>query len=132
MRSRSLLLFVLLLNSCTYLETNSRLQQLDNLQRGYARAMTWSNLASAYSATRTAQALFPAEAGDWQNIKVTAYEPASQKAGDDGKTIRRIVHIRYVHTTQMVERKLTVEEEWKYSEDVKGWVLESGFPQFKQ
>lgn len=124
-------LFVVLLSGCAYLETNSRLQQLDDLQRGYARAITWSDLVSAYSATRAAQHSLRPEASAWQDIKVTAYEPASQKAGDDGKTIRRVVQIRYVHTTQMVEHKLTVEEEWKYSEDVKRWVLESGFPQFK-
>lgn len=124
-------LFALLLSSCAYLETNSRLQQLDDLQRGYARAIIWSNLVSAYSATRRAQASPSPEANEWQNIKVTAYEPAIQKAENDGKTIRRVVQIRYVHTTQMVENKLTVEEEWKYSEDTKRWVLESGFPQFR-
>lgn len=125
------MLFVTLLSGCAYLETNSRLQQLDDLQRGYARAITWSDLVSAYSATRTAQDSPPQEAALWQDIKVTAYEPASQRAEDNGKTMRRIAQIRYVRTTQMVERKLTVEEEWKYSEDVKRWVLETGFPQFK-
>lgn len=124
-------LFALLVSSCTYLETNSRLQQLDDLQRGYARAITWSNLLSAYSATRTAQTSPPPDASEWQNIKVTAYEPVNQKLENDGKTIRRVVQIRYVHTTHMVEHKLTMEEEWKYSEDTKRWVLESGFPQFR-
>lgn len=130
MQPRSLVLFALLLSSCAYLEKNSRLQQLDDLQRGYARAITWSNLLSAYSATREAQTS-PSSASEWQDIKVTAYEPASHKAENDGKTIRRLVEIRYVHTTRMVERKLTVEEEWKYSDDTKRWILESGFPQFR-
>lgn len=124
-------LFALLLSSCAYFETNSRLQQLDDLQRGYARAITWSNLLSAYSATRTALTSPAPDASMWQNIKVTAYEPATQKAENEGQTFRRVVQIRYVHTTQMVEHKLTVEEEWKYSEDKKRWVLESGFPQFR-
>lgn len=131
MRRHSLMLFVTLLSGCAYLETNSRLQQLDDLQRGYARAIAWSDLVSAYSATHSAQNSPPMEAEMWQDIKVTAYEPASQRAEDNGKTMRRIAQIRYVRTTQMVERKLTVEEEWKYSEDVKRWVLETGFPQFK-
>lgn len=131
MRPRSLVLFALLLSSCAYLETNSRLQQLEDLQRGYARAITWSDLLSAYSATREARTSPSKETNEWQDIKVTAYEPAGQKAENDGKTIRRLVQIRYVHTTRMVERKLTVEEEWKYSDDDKRWILESGFPQFR-
>lgn len=131
MRHRSLVLFVVLLSGCAYIETNSRMQQFDDLQRGYARAMTWSNLDAAYSATRAAEKRAQADGTAFQDIKITSYEVASQKVEESGKTIRRIAQIRYVHTERMIERKLTVEEEWKYSEDSKRWILESGFPQFR-
>lgn len=131
MRHRSLVLFVVLLSGCAYIETNSRMQQFDDLQRGYARAMTWSNLDAAYSATRAAEKKAQADGTAFQDIKITSYEVASQKVEESGKTIRRIAQIRYVHTERMIERKLTVEEEWKYSEDSKRWILESGFPQFR-
>ena len=127
MRYYLLVPLVVLLNGCAYIEANSRMQRLDELLWGYARAMTWSDLATAASATRPA--LTNADA--FQDIKITAYEPASLKLEDKGKTARRLVQIRYVHTTRMVEHKLTVEEQWKYSDDSKLWVLESGFPQFR-
>ena len=131
MRHRSLVLFAVLLSGCAYIETNSRMQQFDDLQRSYARAMTWSNLDAAYSATRAAEKMAQADGAAFQDIKITSYEVASQKVEESGKTIRRIAQIRYVHTERMIERKLTVEEEWKYSEDSKRWILESGFPQFR-
>lgn len=131
MRHRSLVLFAVLLSGCAYIETNSRMQQFDDLQRSYARAMTWSNLDAAYSATRAAEKRAQADGTAFQDIKITSYEVASQKVEESGKTIRRIAQIRYVHTERMIERKLTVEEEWKYSEDSKRWILESGFPQFR-
>lgn len=131
MRHRSLVLFAVLLSGCAYIETNSRMQQFDDLLRGYARAMTWSNLDAAYSATRAAEKRAQADGTAFQDIKITSYEVASQKVEESGKTIRRIAQIRYVHTERMIERKLTVEEEWKYSEDSKRWILESGFPQFR-
>ena len=131
MRYGLFVLCTVLLSGCAYLETNSRMQQFDDLQRGYARAMTWSNLDAAYSATRAAEKRVQADGTAFQDIKITSYEVASQKVEESGKTIRRIAQIRYVHTERMIERKLTLEEVWKYSEDDKRWILESGFPQFR-
>lgn len=131
MRYRLFLLCTVLVSGCAYLETNSRMQQFDDLQRGYARAMTWSELDAAYSVTRAAQKRAQADGSTFKDIKVTSYEVASQKVEESGKTIRRIAQIRYAHIERMVEHKLTVEEEWRYSEDHKRWVLESGFPQFR-
>jgi hypothetical protein len=49
----------------------------------------------------------------------------------DGKSVKRVARIRYVHTSRMVERSLTMEEEWQYSDEAGRWFLHSGFPQFK-
>ena len=49
----------------------------------------------------------------------------------NGKSIKRVARIRYVHTSRMAERSLTMEEEWKYSDEAKRWFLQSGFPQFR-
>lgn len=132
MRYCLIALFSTFLSACAYLETNSRLQQFDDLQRGYARAMTWSDLAAAYTATRAAENKVPANALTFQDIKITAYEPINQKLEDGGLTIRRTARIRFVFTSLMVEKQLTVQEEWKYSENHKRWILESGFPAFRE
>jgi hypothetical protein len=131
MRYRLLLLIPLLLTGCAYFSAQSRMQQFDDLARAYAKAMAWSNFETAYSATQSAAKAPPADAAVFQNIKVTSYDLAAQKVAPDSRTVRRVVQIRYVHTSHMVERSLTVEEEWKYSDESKRWVLESGFPQFR-
>lgn len=132
MRSCLIALLATVLSACAYLKTNSRLQQFDDLQRGYARAMVWSDLAAAYSATRAAENKVPANALSLQDIKITAYEPINQKVEDDGQTIRRTARIRFVFTSRMVEQQLLAQEEWRYSENHKRWILESGFPAFRE
>lgn len=132
MRSFLIALLSTVLSACAYLETNSRLQQFDDLQRGYARAMTWSDLQAAYSATRAAENKVPINALSFQDIKITTYEPINQKVEDDGQTIRRTARIRFVFTSRMVEQQLLAQEEWRYSENHKRWILESGFPAFRE
>jgi len=127
MRYHGIVFIVALLNGCAYIDISARQQRLDDILWGYTKAMTWSDLATAHSATRAAQA----GAIPFPDIKVTAYEPTTQRIEENGKTLKRIVQIRYVHNTRMVEHTLNVEEVWKYSDESKRWLLESGFPSFK-
>jgi len=131
MRHRLLLLGMVLLAGCAVLESKSRMEQLDNLMRGYARALAWSDFAVAYTATRAAQEAPLPDAAALKDIKITAYEPAAPLVEQDGKSIKRVARIRYVHTSRMAERSLTTDEEWKYSDEAGRWFLQSGFPQFR-
>lgn len=131
MRHWFLLLGVVVLAGCATLESKSRREQLDNLTRGYAKALEWSKFDVAYTATKAAQETPLPDAAALKDIKITSYEPAAPLVEQDGKIIKRIARIRYVHTSRMVERSLTMEEEWKYSDEAKRWFLHSGFPQFK-
>jgi len=131
MRFWILFLSVVVLVGCTGMESKSRLAQLDNLTRGYARALTWSDFEMAYTATKAAQKAPLPDAAALKGIKVTAYEPAATLVEQDGKTIKRVARIRYVHTSHMAENSLTTLEEWKYSDDDGRWYLLNGFPDFK-
>jgi len=131
MRHWFLLLGVVALAGCAALESNSRMEQLDKLTRGYAKALEWSKFDVAYSATKAAQETPLPDAAALKDIKITSYEPAAPLVEQNDKSIKRVARIRYVHTSRMVERSLTVEEEWKYSDEAGRWFLESGFPQFK-
>lgn len=127
-----LLTFVLvLLAGCASLESQSRLEQFDKLTRGYAKALEWSDFAVAYTATRAAQEAPLPNAAELKDIKITAYKPVTPLVAQDGKTIKRVAQIRYVHTSRMAEHSLTMNEEWKYSDEARRWFLQSGFPQFK-
>jgi len=107
------------------------MEQLDSLLRGYAKALTWSDFEVAYTATQAAQVAPLPDAALLKEIKITAYEPATPLVEQDGKTIRRVARIRYVHTSRMAERSLTTNEEWQYSDEAGRWFLLSGFPQFR-
>lgn len=131
MRQRFLLLGMLMLAGCAALESKSRMEQLDNLTRRYAKALEWSDFAVAYTATKASQETPLPDAAALKDIKITAYEPAAPLVEQEGKTIKRVARIRYVHTTRMSERSLTMEEEWKYSDEAGRWFLWKGFPQFK-
>jgi hypothetical protein len=131
MRYRFLLLGLVALGGCAALESKSRMEQLDNLTRGYAKALAWSDFQVAYSATRAAQEAPLPDAAALRDIKITSYEPAAPLVEQNGKIIKRIARIRYVHTSRMVEHSLTTDEEWKYSDEAGRWFLQSGFPQFK-
>jgi hypothetical protein len=108
------------------------MDQYEKIALGYERAMTWSDFALAYSATKAAQAsqLLP-DASGYADIKVTSYEPATPQLSQEGMTIKRVARIQYVHTTRMAELSLVTEEEWRYSDEAGRWFLYSGFPKFK-
>lgn len=131
MRFRILLLSMVALAGCAALESKSRMEQLDNLMRGYAKALAWSDFAVAYTATKAAQQAPLPDAAALKDIKITSYEPAAPLVEQDGKSIKRVARIRYVHTSRMAERSLTTDEEWRYSDEAGRWFLQSGFPQFK-
>lgn len=131
MRRRLLLLGMVVLAGCAALESKSRMEQLDNLTRGYAKALAWSDFEVAYTATKAAQQAPLPDAAALKDIKITSYEPAAPLVEQGGKTVKRVARIRYVHTSRMAERSLTTEEEWKYSDEVGRWFLQSGFPQFR-
>lgn len=131
MRNRLLLLGLVFLTGCAALESRSRMEQLDTLTRRYAKALEWSEFAMAYTATKTSLETSLPDADALKHIKVTSYDPVASLLEQDGKTIKRTVRIRYVHTSRMSERSITAEEVWKYSDESGRWFLQSGFPQFQ-
>jgi len=131
MRHWLLLLSVVALAGCAALESSSRSDQFEKLTRGYAKALEWSKFDVAYSATKAALQEPLPDAAALKDIKITSYEPATPLVEQDGKNVKRVARIRYVHASRMVERSLTMEEEWQYSDEAGRWFLHSGFPQFK-
>src|SRR4030067_370127 len=99
MRHRLLLLFVVSLAGGAARESRSRMEQLDSLLRGYAKALTWSDFEVAYTATQAAQVAPLPDAALLKEIKITAYEPATPLVEHEGETIQRVASIRYRHTS---------------------------------
>ena len=61
-------------------------------------------------------------------FRVTAYTVRSAGVYDEGRTARQTVEIRMFNTHQAVERTIIDQQEWRYDDDVKRWLLHSGLP----
>ena len=61
-------------------------------------------------------------------FRVTAYTVRSTGIYDEGMTARQVVEIRMFNANQAVERTIIDEQEWRYHENVKRWLLHSGLP----
>ena len=61
-------------------------------------------------------------------FRVTAYTLRSTAILDDGMTARQVVEIKMFNANQAVERTIIDDQEWRYHEDVKRWLLHSGLP----
>lgn len=61
-------------------------------------------------------------------FRVTTYTVRSTGVFDEGMTVRQVVEIRLFNANQAVERTIIDEQEWRYHEDVKRWLLHSGLP----
>ncbi len=61
-------------------------------------------------------------------FRVTAYEVRSTAVFDEGMTVRQSVEIRMFNTNRAVEKAIIDDQEWRYHEDLKRWLLHSGLP----
>ena len=61
-------------------------------------------------------------------FKVTSYTLRSAGVYDEGMTAQQVVEIKMFNTTKGVERTIIDEQEWRYDEERKRWLLHSGLP----
>ena len=61
-------------------------------------------------------------------FRVTAYTIRSTGVYDEGMTARQVVENKMFNANQAVERTIIDEQEWRYHEEVKRWLLHSGLP----
>ncbi len=61
-------------------------------------------------------------------FRVTAYTLRSTGVYDDGLTAQQVVEIKMFNANQAVERTIIDQQEWRYHEEFKRWLLHSGLP----
>ena len=61
-------------------------------------------------------------------FKVTSYTLRSAGVYDEGMTAQQVVEIKMFNQTKGVERTIIDEQEWRYDEERKRWLLHSGLP----
>lgn len=61
-------------------------------------------------------------------FKVTSYTVRSAAVFDEGMTARQEVEIKLFNANRAVERTIIDQQEWRYNEEAKRWLLHSGLP----
>lgn len=61
-------------------------------------------------------------------FKVTAYNVRSTGTLDNGMTALQTVEIKMFNKTQGLERTIIDDQEWRYNEEIKRWMLHSSLP----
>jgi hypothetical protein len=61
-------------------------------------------------------------------FRVTSYTLRSAAVFDEGRTVMQTVEIKMFNSQQAVERTVLQEQEWRYNEERKRWLLHSGLP----
>ena len=61
-------------------------------------------------------------------FRVTSYTLRSAGVFDEGMTSRQTVEIKMFNSQQAVERTVIDEQEWRWNEERKRWLLHSGLP----
>ena len=61
-------------------------------------------------------------------FRVTSYTVRSTGVYDEGMTARQVVEIRMFNKNRGVEKTILDQQEWRYNEEAKRWLLHSGLP----
>jgi len=61
-------------------------------------------------------------------FRVTSYTVRSAAMFDEGLTAKQAVEIKMFNSQQAVERTIIDEQEWRWNEERKRWLLHSGLP----
>ena len=117
----------LALSACSH---DYRLMKMDEQLNRYGGMIRWS----LFKKSMEYYEQIPSPMPDWKrlsDIKVTYYQPLFRDTLSNGNLILQTVEVRYVHSSDVIERTLTYDQRWRYDEAKDRWLLESGFPQFK-
>lgn len=130
-------LCVMLISGCGALEAKEQSDKLERSLKHYGAALRWARHREAISfhVTRDGKAA-SVNLDHLELFGVTSFDilsktviPSSEKDGIDEAVI--VGEIKYFHKEQGTVRKLKLNQIWWYNAEIKTWLIESDFPEFK-
>lgn len=135
--SMVMMLCVMSVAGCDRLSKANQAEKLSQSVTHYGAALRWARHREAISYHVTRDAKF-AEVNieDLENFGVTSVEVLSKtitpSAEEGGVTEAAIVaEMSYFHKEQGTVRKLKLNQIWWYNAEIKRWLIETEFPEFK-
>jgi hypothetical protein len=130
-RGVAVTLAVVLLAACASIGDAFRMDEFDKTARAYGRLIRWSDFEKAVVFLKLDASTSLPDLERLKQFQVTGYEALDARFSENKRTVTQIVKIEYLVRSRMVERALTDQQVWEYSETLERWVLTSGFPPFK-
>lgn len=114
---------------CSSLQIRDRMQDFEDANRAYGRAITWSEYVVAAAFLKTEdQNKVAADIEHLNNFRVTAYEPRLLTVLEKDVRIRQVVKISYFRKDALVVKSALDDQVWEYDSEKSSWVLTTGFP----
>ena len=128
---------VMSITGCGTLDFKNREDKLERSLTQYSAALRWGRLREAISFHVTQDEKVAAVSLEHlENFSVTSFEivskviiPSSEKNGVDEAAI--VAKMSYFHKEQGTIRKSKLNQIWWYNAEIKRWLVETDFPEFK-
>ncbi|BBO70414.1 hypothetical protein DSCA_43440 [Desulfosarcina alkanivorans] len=129
--SFAIVLFCFLPLGCAAISEQARLEEYGRTMDSYETAMRLSdfNAACQYvdpSAMSRSDCL-----NRYDNLKMVSYEVLRMNLSKDNREVTQTVDVEYYFLDRYIAKKLQYEQSWRYQEEEKTWVLNTGPPLFK-
>ena len=128
---------VLSIAGCKTLDLKNQAEKLERSVTQYGAALRWARYREAISLHVTRDGKFAkVNLEHLENFGVTSFDiisktiiPSSEEAGVNEAVI--VAEMSYFHKEQGTVRKLKLNQIWWYNAEIKHWLIESDFPEFK-
>lgn len=106
--------------------TLGKKQKLEDTLRVYEGAIRWGEyeLANSFGAQPAT------DLAGLQNIKVTGYQVQYSNISEDAQEAKQTVLIQYYDTQTMRQETIIHNQQWRYDEDRKRWLVQPNLPGF--
>ena len=122
-------LISLVLGACS--STGQMMDNLNQTLRSYERAIRWANFDAAYSFHKWEEGVQPTLPANIKNIKVTRYQKTNEQFDQKNLRMKQRVTVQYYNTSNLRERSMQIQQDWKYFPELKRWHLMSDPITFK-
>jgi len=130
-------LCVLSTSGCGRIVARGQADKLDRTVTEYASSLRWSFYREAISFHVSRDGKFAeVDIDQLESIAVTDFDiisktiiPSSEEGGVNEAIIE--AEVSYYHKSQGTLREMSLSQIWWYNEELKAWMIESDFPEFK-
>ena len=125
-----ILVFAFFFTECGTFSERARLESFSEISTAYQKALQRADYKTAYRYLDPATVGKEVDLKRYKNIKVVEYETSNIRVSEDHTEINLDVEISYHYLNDPILKTITDKQFWKYKEEEKGWMIQTGLPDF--